>query len=471
MENGLKELLESNVLSEETKTAFLEAWNHKLDEARNAVREEVETQVREEYATRFAADKAELVEAMDRMLTDAVKAHATETFDATKALKAERARLTQAVKEARGEYNTRLASNIKMVETFVLEQLKSELVELSADHNAIKAQRVRLANEISEAKAQYEAKLAETADRLQGFVVSKLSEELSKLATQQKQLAEQKVFAARKLREHRMELNSHTAAGINKLEAFVVEQMSKEISELHIDKRNLVEAKVRMVSEAKQKMDETRKAFITRASKLVESTVEKHLRAEMTQLKDDLREARENLFGRRLFEAFQSEFMTSYLAEGTKVKKLMNQLNEAESQLNESAARMAEQAKLMESMQRRAHIAEGRAQRERTLNELLSPLAKDKRAVMGELLESVKTDSLKTAFHKYLPAVLNESAKGSTTQGRRTLAEASAPTAKRTVAVTGNRPNNRLAESARAEDVSNTESEIIELRRLAGLEK
>src|SRR5690606_3331036 len=114
-------------------------------------------------------------------------------------------------------------------------------------------------------------------------------------------------------------------------------------------------------------------------------------------------------------------------------------------------------------------ISEQRASREKTLNELLAPLGREKRAVMANLLESVKTPALKEAFQKYLPTVTKETATGSSNQGRRVLSEAPA-TEKRTVAVTGDRTN-RLSESARAEDVQaqSTQSEIVELRRLAGL--
>jgi hypothetical protein len=44
MEHGLKELLENEVLSEETRAAFLEAWNSKLTEMKASLREEVEGQ-------------------------------------------------------------------------------------------------------------------------------------------------------------------------------------------------------------------------------------------------------------------------------------------------------------------------------------------------------------------------------------------------------------------------------------------
>jgi hypothetical protein len=75
---------------------------------------------------------------------------------------------------------------------------------------------------------------------------------------------------------------------------------------------------------------------LDRATKVVESTVESHLRKELSQLKTDLVEARQNIFGRKLFEAFQSEYMTSYLSDGTKAKQLSNELLSVKAQLAEA---------------------------------------------------------------------------------------------------------------------------------------
>jgi hypothetical protein len=470
MQKGFKELLESEVLSEDTKTALAEAWNAKLDEVREAVKGEVEAEVREEFSLRYEQDKGNLVEAMDRMLTDTVSKYATESAETTRALKEERAKLSEAIKEQRASYKAKLAAHTQMMEQFVLNQLRDELKEISEDHAAMQTQRVKLAQEISEAKATYDAKLAENMERLQGFVLTKLSEQVQAGKAQAQSLAESRVADAKKLREHRTSLNEQAAARINKLEGFVLEQLTKELRELETDKSNLVEAKVRLVAESKQALESTRKAFIERASKIVESTVEASIRKEMTQLKEDIVAARENIFGRRLFEAFQAEYMTSYLSEGTQVKKLTAKLQEAETRINSLATKLNESADAVKVSVRRVQIAEERASRVKTLNELLSPLSKEKRNIMGELLESVKTPNLKTAFQKYLPAVLNENVKAKD-QGRRPLSEAAPAIEKKTVAMTGDRPN-RLAESARVEDSAQRETaEIVELRRLAGIDQ
>jgi len=471
MNNGLNGLLESGLLNEDTKTALEEAWNAKLDEVRSSLREEVEAQVKEELTLRFEQDTSNLVEAMDNMLTDAVKQYAVESVAATKSLNEERTKLTQAIKEARADYKAKTASHLQMVEQFVMNQLSEELKGITEDHRAMQEQRVRLATEISEAKASYNAQLAEHSDRLQQFVMTKLSEEIGSVKAQESALAEQRREDAKKLREHRISMNEQTANRINKLEGFVLEQLNKEIGELNEDKQALVDAKVRLIAESKSKLDETKKAFIARASKLVESTIDSQIRSELTHLKDDIKEARNNMFGRRLFEAFSAEFMTSYLSEGSEVRKLQGQLNESAQALVQAEKILNEKNELIQTSARKAKLAEERATRIQIKNELLSPLSKEKKNVMESLLETVKTDRLKEAFDKYLPTVLNEGMRNAT-QGRRVPLSETSAEPKKTVAVTGNRVN-PLAESARAEDVqvSQTKSEISELRRLAGIEE
>ena len=81
------------------------------------------------------------------------------------------------------------------------------------------------------------------------------------------------------------------------------------------------------------------------------------------------------------------------------------------------------------------------------MNELLNPLGKDKREIMSELLESVQTKKLHTAFEKYLPAVMEDKAP----KAKKALTEGTE--------VTGDK-------HAIKED---TDSNLIELRRLAGL--
>jgi hypothetical protein len=106
------------------------------------------------------------------------------------------------------------------------------------------------------------------------------------------------------------------------------------------------------------------------------------------------------------------------------------------------------------------------------MGELLAPLSHDKRTVMKELLESVKTEKLRESFTKYLPSVIgNGEGKKVASNARQTLAESKVVVKKDScVAITGDQRNNRLMESVKAED-DLVSQETAEILKLAGLRK
>ena len=90
------------------------------------------------------------------------------------------------------------------------------------------------------------------------------------------------------------------ASNVAKLESFIVDALAKEIAEFHTDKKDLAETKVRLVRESKAKFEEVKKDFIARSVKIIEETVANGLTSEMTQLREDIEVARKNDFGRRI---------------------------------------------------------------------------------------------------------------------------------------------------------------------------
>ena len=66
MFDAIKPLLESGIINEETSKAINEAWDHKLNEAREQVRAEL----RDEFAQRYEHDRSIMVEALDKMVTN-----------------------------------------------------------------------------------------------------------------------------------------------------------------------------------------------------------------------------------------------------------------------------------------------------------------------------------------------------------------------------------------------------------------
>jgi hypothetical protein len=297
------------------------------------------------------------------------------------------------------------------------DRLQAELGELAEDRQGL-----------IEARAKYAKKMKDDSKAMESFVLQNLQKELAELHEDRKAVA----------------------ANVAKLESFIVDALAKEIAEFHTDKKDLAETKVKLVRESKAKFEALKKDFISKSSQLVAETVSKGLKSEMTQLREDIEAARKNDFGRRIFESFASEYAASHLNEKSETAKLLKVVAAKEIELEEAAKIVAESQKEVENKERELRIIKENSQRKEVMNELLGPLSGDKREVMNSLLESIQTEKLRTAFDKYLPAVMNGG-----TPAKKVLSEGKE--------ITGDK--------AQAQPIGGEEktAEIFDIRRLAGL--
>jgi hypothetical protein len=362
MFEALKPLIEGGLLNEEAQSQIEEAWEVKV----SAIREEVETEMRSEFANRYEHDKAKMVEALDRMVT---------------------------------------------------ESLTNEISEIAEE----KAK-------IAEDRATTLAKLNEQAAKFDRFLTHVLSKEL------------------KEFRDDR----TATKTALVKLEGFVAESLTKEIKEFEEDKQELIATKVKLVAEAKDKFVSLKKDFITRSGQAISEAVDQTLRAEISQLKEDIADAQKNNFGRKLFEAFASEYGATHLNENAEIRKLKTELDVMQHTLEEANKLADDKNAIVESKNKEIAAITESVARNNSLNQLLAPLSKDKARLMSSLLESVATAKLKSSFDKYLPAVMNGSASKSM------LNESI------TSEVTGNR-------TAKVQEQPETDNNIVEIKRLAGL--
>lgn len=437
MDRVIQQLLESQVLTDDVKNQLVEAWDKKIAEAR----QNIEESTRKEFAQRYDHDKAQLVESMDKFLGDQIRKEIVEFHEERKA------------------NNKAIAENKAKVKEFALNKLKEEIKELNSDQKAVQEERVKLTKAVMEAKKVYNTKLAEHLDVLQRFVVGQLASELKEFNQDKRALAEERKSLHKQLRESRLAYKNEFVNRVNKLEKFVVKQLTEEVAEFQQDKNLLAEERVRFHKESKAKLAEAKTAFIKKAAQLVEATAHKTIRSELDQLKDDLKVARANNFGRRIFEAYAAEYMTSYLSEGSEVRKVQKQMDQVKQQLGEAQKVIAEQRQAIDSTKRKVQLAEDRATRAKVLSDLLSPLPREQKIIMSNLLENVKTARLEESFKRYLPNVLKETKEEIKT--KKTLVEDK-------VSVTGDRKN-RLSESVDEEAKTGNVAEILELRKLAGL--
>jgi hypothetical protein len=337
-------------------------------------------------------------------------------------------KLTEAREQVRAELREEFAGRyehdksvmVEALDKMVTESLTSELEEFHTEKKALAEDRVR-----------FNMHMTESADKFNNFMVTKLAEEIKELRNDRKQYE-----------------NS-----IAKLESFVIKALAEEISEFEQDKQAVVETKVRLVAEAKDKMAKLQTAFIGRASELVKESVATKLESELTQLKEDIHTARENMFGRRLFEAFASEFAVTHLNENKEVRKLQESVKQTQQALAEAKKQAEENSVLVESKEKEIRIIKESQERKVMLESMLKPLNKEKAAIMSDLLESVQTAKLQSAYEKYLPAVLNNGTV-KTSAPKAVLAESRSE-------VTGDKTAKTVVEA--------DDSNVIALKRLAGL--
>ena len=320
MIDAISKLVESGAISEDVQKSIEEAWTSKVKENR----EGVSAELREEFAKRYEHDKGNMIEAIDKMMT---------------------------------------------------EKLSEEISKFITDRKAL-----------DQEKVAYKENVGKHSAKLQEFIMKKLAEELKELHGDRKGVHE----------------------NFSKLEEFVVNALAKEIKEFHEDKKGVVETKVKLVAEAKKQMAKLKETFIQKSAKVVQEAVTKKLAEEMKQLKEDISKAREINFGKKIFEAFASEYQASYLNEKSETSKLMKVVDEATLKLADAEKAVKEKQAVIESKEAEAKRQADLMERKEKMAEMLKPLGKSKGEVMAQLLESVQTNKLQASLDKYLPHVMAE---------------------------------------------------------------
>jgi len=337
------------------------------------------------------------------------------------------AKMTEAREQVRAELREEFAQRYEHDKTVMVEALDRMVTEgLAVELQQVQAEKQSLAED----RVKFQAKMKESSTKFNDFMVTKLAEEIGEL---------------------RKDRKMHTES-LSKLENFVVHALAGEIQEFARDKRDVVETKVRLVREARRTLESLKAKFVTESAKKMSGAVSQHLRAELGQLREDIQVARENNFGRRIFEAYAAEFGATHLNEKAEVRKLHDIISEKDNKLSE-AIKLTQRAKvLVESKEREIRMIRESNERESTMELLLAPLNKEKQAVMRNLLESVQTSRLKNAFEKYLPAVLEDRS----VRAPKVITESySTETGDKSVRV--------------QEEDQIAESNVIDLKRLAGL--
>lgn len=281
----------------------------------------------------------------------------------------------------------------------------------------------------TEMKGLYEEKAKLVQDR------KTLRESLGKFYTFSQQILSEQVKDMRSEAKH---LNE----SLGKFMKFSNVVLSEEIKEFHDEKRELVESRIKLLTEGRAQIAKFKQNFAERtalaSARYIAESTEKHLK----ELQNDLMEAKQNKFGRKIFEAFGEEFLRNQFKENSILKELKESINSKENELLKVRKELSESKAIAQDTAQKIKIMEDVYLRKNILSELLKPLTASQKQVMESLLSSSPTEKLNEDFNKYHKSVLR-GVQTQTPKSRTNLNEGSV--------VTGNR-NKQINESVELDD-------------------
>ncbi len=334
-----------------------------------------------------------------------------------------------------------------------------------------------------EMKERYQEDLAKLTEGLDQMVTEVISEQMKDVYAEKQKLVEDRVkiraslgnfseFANRVLAEEVKTMRKetkHVNESLAKFMGFSNHILAEELKEFHEEKRQLVESRVKLIAEGSRKIEEARSNFIKRTAESAAAYIAETTEKNISALKTDLREAKQNMFGRKIFEAFANEFYSKQYNENSILRELNESVKEAEAEVISTKVALQEARQEAAAAHRKVSIMEDNHARASIVAELTKPLNSQQKQIMESLLATSPTEKLKENFNKYhksvLKGTLNESAvnpgrPAATTKATSTLTEGKV--------VTGDRQNNFIQhDELDADDLSF----LAEISRNAGISK
>jgi hypothetical protein len=202
MDEILNKLVESELLTAETKASLVEAFTAKLDEAVQLARAEAEVAVRAELTEQFLTEKELIVEAVDTKTEEHLKRQfeeLLEDFEAFRDVEAEYAeKLVEAKEDMAQALKKDMAELVEKLDQYNTEWMQEHFVEFEDSINEVK--KLSFGKEIFEAVAKtFEKNFTDN-----NATLNALKEAEDKLESVTKELTESKKALDAAAREHKL---------------------------------------------------------------------------------------------------------------------------------------------------------------------------------------------------------------------------------------------------------------------------
>lgn len=250
---------------------------------------------------------------------------------------------------------------------------------------------------------------------------------------------------------------------IEAIDSKVTEFLNDEFVELKEDINRFRDLEVEYaekLTESKAQMSSELEGDMAQLVEKIDSFMEIRLTSELSELREDIQVQKQNVFGRKIFEAVAKEFEDNY----SKDDDMSNTLAETKTRLSDT------ETALKESESKLAKI-----ERANKLTEVLSFLTGRKREVMEAILKNVSTSQLNEGYKTFIGRVLKETDESD--EGKEVIKEDA--TAKKVALKKRKLPENlkvitgddetKLNEEELESKTQLSESAKSDLRKLAGL--
>lgn len=220
-------------------------------------------------------------------------------------------------------------------------------------------------------------------------------------------LNESKQVLEAEIRELQQDRQSQ-AQKMNEFVSFVQKGIQQVVQECHQEHVRLQEDRAKLNTRMNVKIQESRRAMVKKLAEGGEQFITATLKSELSQLKQEISEARKIHFGKKIYEAFASEFNMGFFESSKEFKKLTRALEERDRVLESMSKKLARKDSEIKEIQEQMSLKEHAMKRQVAIASLTGSLGKHTKEIMEEMLESVPTNKLQEHFDRYLPMLMEQ---------------------------------------------------------------
>lgn len=294
------------------------------------------------------------------------------------------------------------------------QEVKDRLKEswASALSDAKVAQEARVREELA---TRYETDLERIHEAFSQYLEEKIKPHVEELQEGIQTVEKLKADHARKTAKIKEAAKAHVRARVTAMEKVIDKVIKRELSELHEDVVANRRAALKAINEKRAEMERDKQKFRAQGARVLEQIINVKLPKQLDELREDIKAAQQDNFGREIFEAFQNTFRTQFFESSGEFKKVTDRAMKLEEENRKIKARAAKVLREKHEEAEAAKLAARRlqesAKRSQTMARLLKNLSGETREQMKTILEATKTENLEKTYQKFYTQMIREAKK------------------------------------------------------------